>query len=117
MRSGVLFEHRLLVLEDICMNGRVVALVSVLVAFGILTARALLDVGFFGILAPHFRTWGGAQVFTDLVIACLLACIWMVDDARKRGLPAWPFVALTLAAGSFGPLLYLLAREMRPKAR
>jgi hypothetical protein len=99
------------------MNGRVVGLVSVLVPFGALTALALLDVGFFGILAPHFRSWGGAQVFADLVIACVLACIWMVDDAGKRGVPAWPFVALTLAAGSFGPLLYLLAREMRPKAR
>ena len=99
------------------MNGRVVGLVSVLVPFGALTALALLDVGFFGILAPHFRSWGGAQVFADLVIACVLACIWMVDDAEKRGVPAWPFVALTLAAGSFGPLLYLLAREMRPKAR
>ncbi len=95
------------------MNGRMVALVAVIIAFGGLTTLALMDVGFFGILAPHFRSWGGAQVFTDLVIVCVLACIWMVRDAKKHQLPAWPFVAITLIAGSFGPLFYLVAREMR----
>jgi hypothetical protein len=98
------------------MNGRVIALGIVIVAFGVLTTLALLDVGFWGILAPHFQSWGGAQVFTDLVIACLLACIWMVQDAPKRGLPAWPFVVITLIAGSFGPLLYLLLRFRKNEA-
>jgi hypothetical protein len=98
------------------MNGRVIALAIVIVAFGVLTTLALLDVGFWGILKPHFESWGGAQVFTDLVISCLLACIWMVDDARKRGKAAWPFVVLTLIAGSFGPLLYLLLRFRKSNA-
>ena len=95
------------------MNGRLIALATVTVAFGVLTTLALMDVGFFGILAPHFRSLGGAQVFTDLVIVCVLACVWMVNDAGKHGMPAWPFVAITLVAGSFGPLLYLVAREVR----
>lgn len=97
------------------MNHRVIALAIVIVAFGVLTTLALLDVGFMGILAPHFKTWGGGQVFTDLVLACLLACIWMVQDAPKRGLPGWLFVGITLIAGSFGPLLYLLVRELRAR--
>ncbi len=97
------------------MNPRTLALATVIAAFGVLTTKALLDVGFWGILAPHFQSWGAAQVFTDLVIACLLACIWMVNDAKKQNLPAWPFVALTLAAGSFGPLVYLLIRESRSR--
>lgn len=95
------------------MNIRLIALAVVILAFGVLTSLALLDVGFFGIIEPHFRSWGGAQVFTDLVIVCILACIWMVNDAEKQGLPAWPFVVLTLLAGSFGPLFYLAAREWR----
>ena len=53
------------------MSGRSIILVVAIAAFGVLSTRALLDVGYFGILAPHFRSWGGAQVFTDLVIACL----------------------------------------------
>lgn len=99
------------------MNGRLIALIVVIAGFGVLTTLALEDVGYFGILAPHFQSWGGAQVFVDLTIACLLACIWMVNDARERGISAWPFIAITLVAGSFGPLLYLAMRELRVTAR
>ena len=94
------------------MSSRLMTLLAVTVSFFVLTAVAIMDVGYFGILAPHFRSWGGAQVFTDLVILALLACIWMWNDAGERGLPAWPFIVVTLVAGSFGPLLYLLAREL-----
>jgi hypothetical protein len=86
---------------------------AVIVGFGGLTTAALLDVGFWGIIAPHFESWGGAQVFTDLVILAVLSCIWMWRDGQKQGILAWPFVVLTLVAGSFGPLLYLVAREAR----
>lgn len=99
------------------MSGRLISLFVVLVSFGVLTTLALLDVGYFGLLEPHFRSWGGAQVFVDLVIVGALACIWMSFDARERGLSAWPFILITLVAGSFGPLLYLVVRELRSTAR
>lgn len=95
------------------MTARLLTLSAVILAFGALSAVALWDVGLWGIIAPHFQSWGAAQVFTDLVILALLSCIWMVHDARLRGLPAWPFIVLTLLAGSFGPLFYLVARERR----
>ena len=95
------------------MSGRLVVLVAVTVGFGVLTALALMDVGYLGILRPHFLSWGGAQVLVDLVIVAVLACIWMLKDARERGLSAWPFIAITLVGGSFGPLLYLVVRELR----
>jgi hypothetical protein len=98
------------------MSGRLISLLVVVVCFGVLSILAMMDVGYFGILEPHFRSWGGAQVGTDLVILAILACIWMGNDARERGLPAWPFIVVTLVAGSFGPLLYLVARELRSKA-
>ena len=100
------------------MSNRLIALVIVTLGFGVLTLLALMDVGYFGILEPHFRTWGGAQVFVDLVIIAILACIWMVYDAREqgKGLSAWPFIAITLVAGAFGPLLYLIVRELRSAA-
>ena len=98
------------------MSSRLITLVVVIVGFGALSALALMDVGYFGILQPHFRSWGGAQVFTDLVILAVLSCVWMVKDAHERGLSAWPFITITLVAGSFGPLLYLVVRELRSTA-
>jgi hypothetical protein len=95
------------------MSNRLIALTIVLVGFSALTAVALMNGGYLGILEPHFQSWGGAQVIVDLAIVALLACIWMARDARDRGLSAWPFVVITLFAGSFGPLLYLVTRELR----
>lgn len=95
------------------MNARLTILAVVILAFGVLTVAALMDVGYIGIFQMHLKTWGGMQVLTDLAIMGLLVCIWMVLDARHRGLNPWPFVLITLAAGSFGPLFYLFAREVR----
>ena len=95
------------------MTTRISILFAVIGAFGALTYFALGDVGYLGILEPHFRSWGAGQVFADLVIALMLACMWMVADGRNRGINPWPFVALTLAAGSFGPLAYLVVRELK----
>jgi hypothetical protein len=109
-----------MVLHDTCrerpMSLRLVALLVVIGLFGLLTAVALADVGILGIFRPHFQAWGPAQVFADLVILAVLACFWMVHDARERGLNPWPFVTLTVLAGSFGPLLYLVFREVRSGA-
>ncbi len=99
------------------MNGRFLLLLAVTAAFGALSLVALMDVGYFGIFEPHFQSWGGAQVFADLVIVCLLACVWMINDARTSGISAWPFVVLTLLAGSFGPLAYLLLRAFKAPER
>ncbi|MBY0502511.1 MAG: DUF2834 domain-containing protein [Bryobacteraceae bacterium] len=95
------------------MSKKLIALFLVTLAFGVLTTLALLEGGVWGIIAPHFRSWGGAQVFTDLVILAVLTCVWMVHDARRHRLAAWPFVLLTLLAGSFGPLVYLCFREAK----
>lgn len=83
-------------------------IVAVLAAFGALSAVALWQHGYLGIILPHFQSFGAGQVFADLVIALLLILVWMVRDARRTGRNPWPYVALTLAAGSFGPLVYLL---------
>jgi hypothetical protein len=99
--------------QEIPMSGRLIALPGVVVAFGVLTFLALMEVGYLGLLEPALHSWGAAQVLVDLVIVGFLACIWMLNDARERGVSAWPFVALTLVLGSFGPLLYLVSRELK----
>jgi hypothetical protein len=98
------------------MSSRLLALLVVIALFGALTAVALADVGYWGIFEPHFQSWGAAQVFADLVIALALACLWMIPDARERGLNPWPFVVVTILGGSFGVLFYLALRELRAGA-
>jgi hypothetical protein len=86
-------------------------LLITLALFGALTVVALWHHGFWGILEPNFKSWGPAQVFADLVIALTLVMVWMWHDARALGRNVWPWIGLTLVAGSFGPLLYLLTRR------
>jgi hypothetical protein len=86
-------------------------LIVTLILFGALSAAALWQHGYFGIFALHFQTFGGAQVLTDLVIALTLVMVWRWHDARATGRNVWPWIAMTLAFGSFGPLLYLLSRK------
>ena len=96
---------------------RMLVLLTVMMAFGALSAVALMDAGYWGIIAAHLRSWGGAQVLTDLVILGVLACVWMARDAAQRRTRVWPFIVLTLVGGSFGPLLYLVTREMAARKR
>lgn len=55
-------------------------------------------------------------MLADLVILAVLACAWMVSDGRAREIRPWPFVAVTLLAGSFGVLFDLVLRELRAGA-
>ncbi|MAU59365.1 MAG: DUF2834 domain-containing protein [Parvibaculum sp.] len=99
------------------MSGRLIALIAVIIGFGALSAQALMEAGYIGIFLQHFETYAGMQVLTDLVIVCVLAIIWMIGDAKTSGVNPWPFVVLTLAAGAFGPLFYLVAREVKSRAK
>lgn len=82
-----------------------------LIAFGALTAAALWAHGLVGIFTPLLQSLAGAQVLADLVIALSLFLVWMWRDATRQGRNPWPWLVLTLATGSFGPLIYLLTRR------
>jgi hypothetical protein len=82
-----------------------------LLLFGALSATAVWQHGYWGILSPHFQSFAGAQVLADLVIALVLVMVWMWHDAKATGRKVWPWILLTLVAGSFGPLIYLLTRK------
>ncbi len=83
-------------------------ILCVLIPFTILTVLAIQQVGVIGILKGEFKNFGTLQVFVDLIIASVLILVWMKKDAKKnnRNFIFWMF--LTLALGSFGPLLYIL---------
>ncbi len=86
---------------------RILALV-LLVPFAILSAYAVAQVGYWGIFDYHRHSPAGWQVISDLGIALLLICGWMITDARKQGRNVWPYLLATPFIGSFAPLLYLL---------
>lgn len=92
-------------------------LLIILIAFSALTTVALWYHGYWGILEPHFQSFGAAQVLADLVIALSLFMVWMWRDAKATGRNPWPWLVLTLAAGSFGPLLYLLSHKATKESR
>ena len=87
-------------------NRRVIA-IALLIPFSILSLYAVYAVGYVGILDYHRHSPAGWQVFADLVVALVLVFVWLVPDARKNGRNPWPWLAITLFVGSFGPLLYL----------
>ena len=90
-------------------------IIAVLLAFGALTGAAVWQHAYLGIFLLPLQTLAGTQVLVDLVIALALVLVWLVQDARAQGRNPWPWVAATLALGSFGPLVYLLTR--RPPMR
>jgi len=92
-------------------------IIITLILFGALTTVALWQHGYWGIIAPHFKSFGAGQVLADLVIALTLVMIWMWRDARSTGRNVWPWIVATLALGSFGPLLYLLTRKLTVEAK
>lgn len=95
------------------MKPRLVLLLVVLVAFTVYTLGVVAERGYTGFLELAVaEPWGG-QMFVDLVIALTLFLVWMVRDARERGIAAWPYALLVLTTGSIGALAYLVHRTVR----
>lgn len=94
-------------------------LVLGLAAFAALTVAAVAKHGYLGIFQYQLQSLAGLQVLADLGIALGLVLAWLWRDARTSGRNPWPWFLLTLATGSFGPLLYLLGapQRARPEVR
>ena len=83
-------------------------LILALIALGAVTAVALWMEGLAGILKATAHSYGSMQIFADLIIALTLVMVWMWRDAKNTGRNIWPWIVITLVAGSFGPLLYFI---------
>lgn len=90
-------------------------LILVLAAFGAFSLYAMWEVGYLGIWQAGMASVGAWQLLLDFVITSLILLGFVWRDARQAGRAFWPFAVLTLATGSFGPLLYLLL-ERGPSA-
>jgi hypothetical protein len=91
----------------------VLAVLVPFTAFSIWVAATAGPIGFLGLAGRE--PWG-LQMLLDLCISLTFVATWMVGDARRRGRAAWPFVLMTIALGSIGPLVYLATRDARPSA-
>ena len=87
------------------------AALAALVGFGALNVYAVVSAGLGGLGSAVIgvNAWS-AVLLTDLAIALVMVCTWIHRDAKRRGKSPAPYIALTLATGSIGPLLYLLVR-------
>lgn len=87
--------------------------IALLIPFGLISAYAAYRVGYTGIFAHALDGPAGWQLAADLVVALVLVLAWLIPTARQEGRSPWPWVAMTLFLGSFGPLLYLVTRRGR----
>lgn len=83
-------------------------LLLALIAHGVITAAAVWMEGLDGLFAAITNSYWSTQIFADLVIALTFTLVWMWRDAETSGRMIWPWIAITLVLGSFGPLLYFI---------
>lgn len=92
------------------MNRKQLALSAALIVLLACDAYSIYLYGYIGFFRVILANFGGFTAFLDLAIALVLILVWMGDDARARNISTMPYVILTLALGSVGPLLYLIRR-------
>lgn len=90
-----------------------IALWIVTLAFGAYTTWVIAQVGFVGIWQGGLANPGAQQITLDLVISSVLLMGFVARDARQQGRAWWPWALVTLLAGSFGTLGYLLWPSVR----
>jgi len=84
----------------------------VLLVFTAETGYVLYEYGM-GWIEVAFSNPVSTLIFVDLCIALTMVMVWMVADARERGISPWPYIATTLFAGSVGTLAYLIRRDSK----
>jgi len=92
------------------MNRKQLALSVALIVLLAMDVYAISLYGYIGFFRMALANFAGVTAFLDLAIALILIIAWMGDDARARKVTAIPYIVLTLALGSVGPLLYLIRR-------
>jgi hypothetical protein len=66
------------------MSRRMLAII-LLIPLSVLSAYAVFKVGYIGIFDYHRHSPAGWQVFTNLVIACILCLNWLIPAAKRNG--------------------------------
>ena len=94
------------------MNLKVIGLGTALAVFVAESVYTTATVGYIGFFEAANANAATRLMMFDLVLALVAISIWMLRDARLRGLRALPWLALTAFFGMAGPLGYLIRREL-----
>lgn len=90
---------------------------AVFAAFGAYSLYVIWELGYVGLWQACMANIGTWQLLLDFVIMSFLVLGYIARDARRTGRKFWPYAVITLAGGSFGPLLYLLLAPREASAR
>jgi Terpene cyclase DEP1 len=91
-------------------------LVAIWIAFVTFTIAVLIDYGLVGFIEAVVDNGAVTQVTIDLVLSIVIALGFIRVDARRMGLPYWPYLLATIASGSIGLIAYLIHRTWRGHA-
>ena len=97
------------------MTARQSLCLAVLIPFLALTGYVLASVGLVGFYDEISRSASTVLAGVDLTLSLGLVLLWMQGDARATQTPFAPYLAITLALGVAGPLMYLIHREARAR--
>ena len=98
------------------MKAKAIMLGIVLLAFLAESTYVVYEHGYLGFFKLAFANSVTGVMMFDLVIALSIFLVWMVGDARERGIGYGKYLLLTATFGSAGPLAYLLHREQQSKS-
>ena len=90
--------------------------IVILLPFIGLTVYALQTIGLLGLFQHQFENPAGWQVLADLIIALLIAMLWLLPEAKQAGHKPAIWFVLTCMLGSIAPLLYLAITPPPTKA-
>jgi hypothetical protein len=88
-------------------------LVVLLGAWVAFTVMAFADHGVVGFMEAAVANSAVVQVLIDLGLSVLIALVFIHPDARRLGLPFWPYFIAAVLAGSIGLIAYLVHRTWR----
>lgn len=91
---------------------RILLPLAVLIPFAAFSIWLCVTAGYFGFVHLAAREPWALQLLLDVAIACTVCSIWMVRDARARGVIVWPYLVATLFLGSIGVLAYAVMRGL-----
>jgi hypothetical protein len=94
----------------------VLSLTVIWIAWVAFTLAVLAHHGLGGFLEAVLDNSAVTQVTIDLVLSVVIALGFIRIDARRRGLPYWPYLVATIATGSIGLIAYLIHRAWRGRA-
>jgi hypothetical protein len=96
--------------QEDAMNRKQLVLSAALIVLLAMDAYSVYLYGYVGFFRMMFANFASFNALVDLLVALVLIMVWIGEDARERNVSALPYIVLTIASGSVGPLLYLIRR-------